>query len=327
MNLVTYLKTTSNLHGIRKSLKNLVPNISEKLINLTIAEELLFKPLYKRYLHRHTGKLALPESRDINIIGELSATGIYVTSLEALNIPGFSRFILLGNQLFQDLEKKSQGQKVKFQATPEFSLLLKYCEIFQWGLSDRLTAIASNYIGSPAAYDTCLCNLSINNGNETATRRWHLDNEDRKVIKILVYFSDVNEDSGPFQYLESKLTNHILQIANNKYEFFSDSKILNLAPGAQKRQSCVGKAGTVIFVDTARLYHRGKPPIRKPRKAITFGYCSRRPSHPFRCGRNLLDREELEQLAKGLSSYQKDCIFWQDQLSPWVRKIPKYSYI
>ncbi len=327
MSFFEYLKTDPSLHKARKFAKNSIPSISEKFVNLAIVEELLFKPLYRRYLRKYRGQLPSLSIGDLEISKKLNTTGICITSLEALDIPGASQFITLGNQLFETLEKKSRHQKSKFQVVPDFSLLLKYYEIFQWGLSDRLVAIASNHIGSPAAYDTCLCNHSINNGNETATRRWHLDNEDRKVMKILIYFSDVDEDSGPFQYLESDLTDHILNNIKNKYEFFLDSELSNFIPESQKRQSCIGKAGTVIFVDTARLYHRGKPPTIKSRQAITFGYCSRRPSHPFRCGRNLLSNVELEQLTIGLEQEQKDYVFWQEQLPEWVKSIPKYSYI
>ncbi len=173
-----------------------------------------------------------------------------------------------------------------------------------------------------------MCNLSINNGKETATRLWHLDNEDRKMLKIIIYFNDVDEDGGPFQCMRPEISSLQLKKVENKYKFFDHQEIEKLIPNSQKNwlKTYTGQSGTVIIVDTARSYHRGKPPTKSPRRAVSFGYLSRRPHQPFRAGRNLLSREELSQLTAGLSPEKQACVTWQDSLPAVVRWIPKYSY-
>ena len=88
-------------------------------------------------------------------------------------------------------------------------------------------------------------------------------------------------------------------------------------------KSCVGKAGTVIFVDTARYYHRGKPPTKFDRAAIFFGYCSRKPRHPFFCGRSPLSTPQLQYMASLLPEETRDCVTWRDRLTGLAKWIPK----
>ena len=43
-----------------------------------------------------------------------------------------------------------------------------------------------------------------------------------------------------------------------------------------------GRAGTVIFLDSAALFHRGKVPLRE-RMTLFYAYASRRPARPDLC--------------------------------------------
>ena len=36
----------------------------------------------------------------------------------------------------------------------------------------------------------------------TASQEWHRDPEDQHVVKVFLYFSDVDEDAGPFEYVK-----------------------------------------------------------------------------------------------------------------------------
>ena len=327
--IINKLRTDSQLHSIRKLIKNAAPNVAESFIGNRLVENHILLPRYKRYMSTYKNQLPEVFDADSEILDGIRNDGVFMISLEDLKLPNSKQFIDEGDALFQTLCDKAKKQTHKFQITPDFELLLRHSFIFQWGLCDRLRAIATNYIGSPVAYDTCLCNLSLNNGLETATRLWHLDNEDRKVLKVIIYFSDVDVDSGPFQYIPLETTKEITKLTSNQYEFFSDSKMQSFLNQCSESslKTCTGPAGTVIFVDTARSFHRGKPPTLKSRKAITFGYCSRRPLKPYRCGRNLLSQQQTVNLQIGLTTEQKACINWQDSLPQWIRAIPKFSYI
>ena len=317
------------LYPLRRASKNAVPQLAERFLAHPWVESQLLLPRYRAYRSQHQAHCRSLVPTDQAIVAQLNATGRCITSLGELAIPSDDEFFKAGTQLFQDLEHSSQYHQVKFQITPNFSLLRTHFQTFQWGLTERLLAIAESYIGLPIAYDTCLCNISVNNGVEAATRRWHLDNEDRRVLKVIIYFNDVEAGGGPFQCFDPEVSQHILELAGDRCAFFPDASFKALIQAQNTvvaPQTYLGAKGTVIFVDTARVYHRGQPPIARSRQAITFGYCSRRPLRPFRCGRNSLSRHQLNQLAIGLDESQKSCIFWQDKLPQWIRRIPTYSY-
>lgn len=316
----------SQLRGV---VRNAAPNLAERVLSNPWMEKQVLWPRYQTYLNQHQTKMRTLSDADQSVVENLSNSGHYITTLTKLSIPEQNCFFQAGEQLFKSLEQSRHHHQVKFQITPDFPLLKSHLKIFQWGLVDRLLAIAENYIRLPVAYDTCLCNISVNNGLETATRRWHLDNEDRRVLKIIIYFNDVETDGGPFQFLDLESSQQVLAAAVDRCAFFSGQEFNTLVQSQTPSvlpQTCTGAAGTVIFVDTAKVYHRGYPPTMYSRRAITFGYCSRRPQRPFRCGRNQLSRSQLTELAVGLTDAQKSCLFWQDDLPAWIRRIPTYSY-
>lgn len=326
---VKRLTQHSSLHPLRRSLKNAIPQLAEQILDHPWVESRILCPRYKAYLQRHQPYRRALIPSDQTVVAQLNKTGRHVTSLDELLIPGNDVFFEAGEQLFNALAQRSGNCRVKFQITPDFALLKAHLQIFQWGLAERLLAIVENYIGLPVAYDTCLCNISVNNGIEAATRRWHLDNEDRRVLKVIIYFNDVEAGGGPFQCFDPEVSQHILQLAGDRCAFFPDAAFTALAQSEDTiatPQTCLGAKGTVIFVDTARVYHRGQPPTARSRRAVTFGYCSHRPLRPFRCSRNQLSRGQLNQLAVGLDESQKSCIFWQDELPQWIRQIPTYAY-
>lgn len=316
-------------NSIRKVVRNSLPNIAQSLVNNSYLEDFFFYPQYKKYLANFQTSLPSINEKDRIIVDSLKQKGICITTLDYLGIPSTNEFVEAVNQLMEEITKISEKRTAKFAIESNFEQLLKYPEIFSWGLEDRLISIVSNYLGTPLAYDTFMAHLSLDNGKETATRRWHLDNEDRKVIKIIIYFNDVDEDGGPFQYMHPEISSLLLKKVKDKYKFFQNQEIEELIPNHQKDwlTTYTGKTGTVIIVDTAHSYHRGKPPTKYARRAVTFGYLSRRPHQPFRAGRNLLSREELSLLAAKLPPEKQACVYWQDALPPLVKLIPKYSYL
>ncbi|MGB3509302.1 MAG: hypothetical protein WBA93_08680 [Microcoleaceae cyanobacterium] len=318
-----------NTHSVKKKLRNSLPNLAQYLVNNSYLETNFFYPQYKKYLANYQNQLPLVTGNDAIIVETLKQQGICITTWESLSIPGTNEFIEAVNNLMAELTKISEKRTAKFAIESNLEQLLKYPQIFHWGLEDRLINIVSSYIGTPIAYDTFTAHLSLNNGKETATRRWHLDNEDRKVIKIIIYFNDVDEAGGPFQYMHPEISSLLLKKVKDKYKFFHNQEIEELIPNHQQDwlTTYTGKAGTVIIVDTAHSYHRGKPPIQSSRHGVTFGYLSRRPHQPFRAGRNLLSREELSLVAAQLPPEKQACVYWQDALPTIVKLIPKYSYL
>lgn len=106
-------------------------------------------------------------------------------------------------------------------------------------------------------------------------RKWHRDKEDWQMIKIGVYINDVNEDGGPFECVTPSANELLDKTLRSKYirkyKTAYHHEIEEILPEHMRHnwhKSCIGKTGTVIFVDTAKYYHRGKPPTKFGRSAI-----------------------------------------------------------
>lgn len=198
--------------------------------------------------------------------------------------------------------------------------------IFQWGLQDRLLDIAESYIGLPVAYDGVAINYTVADGREVSTRKWHRDWEDRRMLKVAVYIHDVDTDGGPFEAIARHDTVQSDQ-QGYSYELADDAELARrLGPDfAQDVVSCTGRRGTVIFCDTARFFHRGKPATARDRAALFYSYFANPPRHPFLCERTGLDYADAVRLSVTMPPRQRLAATWRRQLPPVLRMIPPAS--
>jgi hypothetical protein len=89
---------------------------------------------------------------------------------------------------------------------------------------------------------------------------WHRDREDHSILKLFIYFIDIDDGAGPFTYAPGT---HHKGANRGTPEFFiennvrrtSDEQMAAIVPQA-KWVKATGKKGTVLFADTAG-YHKG----------------------------------------------------------------------
>jgi hypothetical protein len=166
---------------------------------------------------------------------------------------------------------------------------------------------------------------SAPDGREVGARQWHRDREDRRVLKIGVYITEVTEKDGPLQMVREGV-NHLINRRQFHYKPVSDramQRCLQDAPSAGAVVTFTGPPGTVIFIDTAGQFHRGAPGTGRARSVIYFSYFSRVPRHPFFCERSPFSRSEITSLASGLTTFQKDCVLWRRQLPMFLKCLPR----
>ncbi len=321
---------------LRRRLISLPAELALQLSNHPWFEKAVFYPRYQAVRDRHRPHLpALTTAIDQKVVDTLKRDGVCRTSLEELNIPNTEAFLAAARAIFAELEAVAQpGQGT---LNTNFRQLMTYPDLFLWGLSDRLLHIAENYLEVPIGYDTFTCTLSVKQSKEAGTRLWHIDHEDRRMIKLIVYLTDVDEESGPFQYIRPEISDQLEANVPSKFDFLSQTELETYLPRSASDPSqpvppeeylisCTGKAGTVLLADTARAYHRGKPPMAANRHAVFFGYLAARPRHPFRCGRSLLTPEQLDQLSKDLPPKKQAAVHWQAALPLAAKLIPRYRY-
>jgi len=261
----------------------------------------------------------------VDIVDGLERDGIFVTTLEALGVAHSADMLAAAQHVADDFAPRARAltrNGSMFNIVPSDAIVNRP-GIIAWGLQSRLLNIVEAYIGLPAAYDGPHIAYTVADGREVGTRRWHRDREDHRMVKIAIYCNDVDAGGGPFEMIRTAGEDDPAY----PYASLSDEE-LALRYGDRTVWdilSCEGRTGTVIFADTARNYHRGRPAWSKDRKAIFFSYFARRPRHPFCCDRSGLSPAQMANFAMnlpGITPRQRDSIFWRRALPLIARIIP-----
>jgi hypothetical protein len=160
--------------------------------------------------------------------------------------------------------------------------------LIRFGTSDPILNIANAYRASRTKLvdlDTWYTVPFPAADKRVASQRWHRDPEDQHVLKVFVYFGDVDEDAGPFQYIKgsaeggrhgelwpwSRAMSSRLPWARRRL-YPSEKRLEKLIP-ASDVATVMGPAGTVILCDTSGL-HRGGFATRRPRVLSYHTYVS-----------------------------------------------------
>ena len=113
-------------------------------------------------------------------------------------------------------------------------------------------------------------------GNErVASQNWHVDFDDRHLLKAFVYLSDVSGDHGPFEYVRGSQAGG--RNAVRPWEPMGYGRVSDDEVGHDVSQDEIvtftGPRGTLILCNTSGL-HRGGFATAGPRVLATATYCS-----------------------------------------------------
>lgn len=247
--------------------------------------ELKSELAYRVALSNHAKNLPALDGADSAILDTLKQSGVCVTSLAALGLKSTPELLNESyNQLAAMPAPKTTGRKL-----PQIYTVTDLSAFSHWGNEQRLLNIVENYIGLPVAFHGVHLRKDLPNENQFGTLLWHKDSEDRRIIKAIVYLSDVEPKHGPFEYVPKYLTNlynlnyyriyH--KLWQSGYLGITDNILENIIPRTAWK-SCPGKAGTVILVDTKNVLHHGT--LRsEERSALFFVYTGNPPRRPEDC--------------------------------------------
>jgi hypothetical protein len=106
-----------------------------------------------------------------------------------------------------------------------------------------------------------------------ASQQWHRDPEDEHVVKVFVYFTDVDDGAGPFEYVRGSSAGgryaHLWPWAEGHR--YVDAGELEGLVGQEDRVTVTGPAGTMFVCDTGG-FHRGGFARTRPRVLLTSTY-------------------------------------------------------
>ncbi len=233
----------------------------------------------QRALHR--ARLPEMDPTEAKIVDGLRTEGAYTSSideLESMGIPDTRELFETLKSIVAPMRNEScEGEDGYVVHAPERAIM-ENSGILKWGLSERLLAIMENYFGLPAVFPGVAIRRDVANRTQLHTRYWHLDSEDTRIVKIIVYIEDVGTNDGPFCYIPSRATK------NHRFEVFDGSRVSDSEMTRQVTENlqieCTGPAGTVLFADPCSVWHRGKTGTERDRYTAFFLYSSRIPLRP-----------------------------------------------
>lgn len=190
----------------------------------------------------------------------------------------------------QGLEKnagvKTNKEFLQFYLDSEPMLDLKN-PLIKLALEEKVLGIINSYMGMFSKFYMFTLNktMPIDAGTkEIQSQRWHRDPEDKKMVKIFMYFNDVDEEAGPFVFVkESHFEGKFGNLFPPKPPLGSlpPDEGVRKAVSKENMHVCTAKAGTIIFADP-RGIHKGGYATKKHRIMSTLYYSSKASPWPVR---------------------------------------------
>jgi hypothetical protein len=115
-------------------------------------------------------------------------------------------------------------------------------------------------------------------GDRVDSQQWHRDPEDQHVVKVFLYFSDVDEEAGPFEYIPSSAEGgkygDLWPWGKESPRYPPTEELERLIPSSD-RVVATGPIGTLVICDTSG-FHRGGFARTKPRILSTHTYVNKK---------------------------------------------------
>jgi hypothetical protein len=159
----------------------------------------------------------------------------------------------------------------------------------RYAAGDELLGVVNAYRGAMTKlvdFDQWYTLPVGDSGERVDSQEWHRDPEDQHVIKVFLYFSEVDEEAGPFEYIPSSAEGgkygDVYPWGKGTPRYPPPEELERLIP-ASERISATGPVGTLVVCDTSG-FHRGGYARSKPRILSTHTYVNKKitPERPER---------------------------------------------
>jgi hypothetical protein len=225
-------------------------------------------------LEAHSTRLPPLDPRDLPVLEGLRKVGVHVAALDTLNFAETPAALAALNTLAGELRAlPSNGDNAPRLS---FKRLMEFPEIYLWGVGERLLSLVENYIGLPIRYHGADLRREIADGRSSDVRQWHIDTEDHRMFKVIVYLNDVEPGGGPFEYVPREQTLNAAKKLNYGSGFVPDETLARALPRSEWI-AATAKAYSASFADTCRVFHRAQAPSKNDRYSVTFSWTSTTP--------------------------------------------------
>jgi hypothetical protein len=238
------------------------------------------------------------------VLGDLRANGIAITTFRELVADealwreldaDMKDYVARAWELAPDLDSpkakddflirrwahRERGDGVDGSAIASDSPWLRYAA------ADALLGVVNSYRGvytKLVGMDNMLTVPFPESTKRIASQRWHRDPEDRNVVKCILYFSDVDAEAGPFEYVLGSAPGgrygdlwawgtSWLTERGAEERWYPPQDELEARIPASERVQLIGSKGTLALCDTSG-FHRGGFARTKPRVVSIHTYIS-----------------------------------------------------
>lgn len=147
--------------------------------------------------------------------------------------------------------------------------------LMSFALDEVLISVAGTYLSMLPKFKALSLNSTVllpKDAPKFFSQRWHRDPDDKSLLKVFLYFNDVvDEGGGPFTYVKGSHNGgrwgHLFPQEPPAGSYPPPGGVERSVP-ADEIKMCTGKAGTLVFADTAGL-HRGGFSTTKRRLMLT----------------------------------------------------------
>jgi len=188
---------------------------------------------------------------------------------------------------------------------PENSVLSLVNPLLTIGLSTPVLRIVSSYMNlwPKLIYADAWYSIPMDPGKRIGSQQWHRDPEDKQMVKVYLYFSEVDESAGAMEYIlgtSNALGGRGLAIGEWKAagaNLYPSAELVEQSFSAAQRFYCAGPVGTLLFCDTTGL-HRGGISRSRPRVVATWTFVTPASGHQRRFTVRPVEGELLSEEAR-----------------------------
>jgi len=184
-------------------------------------------------------------------------------------------------------------------------ILHRWPAVYMLGLEERLLRLAELYLGEPCYFLGISMKRERVSPIETGARQWHLDIEDDRMLRLLVYLNDVDEGTGPFTHVPATESAVAHAAMGYRGGYIPEARFGGIVPPETWR-TAQGRAGTLVAFDGTRIFHRAGRPTERERLSLSLTWSSRHPRQILRPVR--LRLATRRRLLAGLNARQRACI-------------------
>jgi hypothetical protein len=162
---------------------------------------------------------------------------------------------------------------------PENSVLPSNHPLLAIGLSAQVLHVVSSYMNlwPKLIYTDAWYSIPMDSVKRIGSQQWHRDPEDKQMVKVYLYFSEIDESAGAMEYIlgtSNALGGHGTEIGEWKAagaNLYPSAELVEQSFSTAQRFSCTGPVGTLLFCDTTGL-HRGGISRSRPRVVATWTF-------------------------------------------------------